>query len=215
VYVGSDILLDQIRLYNLGQELAIHVYDQDGDKRFDPTDYIEFYGRAIEAPYAKYTKQNVYWLTDSGVPGALRMGDIDGVPSGAQVPMNTHVSTVRYEEDKQYEGSAPGADSLDRWFFDKFVTGADWPATHPYYGGVGTDFDLHLPEVAGQGSLTITLFAPFDMDHEVEVSVNTTVRTFTWSGIAYHEATIDAVDLVEYCHPQVQHAKRWYYGGSV
>jgi hypothetical protein len=197
VYVGSEIALDQIRLYNLGQELAIHVYDQDGDNRFDPSDYIEFYGRAIEAPYAKYTEQNVYWLTDSGVPGALRMGDIDGVPSGMQVPSSAHASIVRYEEDKQYENSAPGADYLDRWFFDIYVTGADYPPIHPWYGGVGTDFDLQLPEVAGQGRLTINLFAPSDMDHEVEVSVNSTVRTLTWSGIAYHEATIEDVDLVE------------------
>jgi hypothetical protein len=135
--------LDQIRLYNLGQELAIHVYDEDGDNQFDPNDYLEFYGRAVEAAYAKYTKQNVYWLTDSGVPGALRMGVIDGTPVSA--PVLTHMSTVRYEKDEEYVNLAPGDDSLDRWFIVKaaliydsevqafsnnqFITGAKWGAT--------------------------------------------------------------------------------------
>jgi hypothetical protein len=143
VYVGSGIALDQLRLYNLGQELAIYVYDEDGDNQFDPSDYIEFYGRAIEAPYAKYTKQNVYWLTDSGVPGALRMGVIDGTPVSA--PTLTHISTVRYEQDEEYVNLAPGDDSLDRWFIVKaaliydsevqafsnnqIITGAKWGAT--------------------------------------------------------------------------------------
>jgi hypothetical protein len=194
----ASMVLDQIRLYNLGQEVPIHIYDGGVAGQLESGDYIEFYGEPVASQYRKSARNNVYWLTDSGVPDdALRMGDIDGIPSGAQVPSSAHASTVRYEEDKIYENSAPGADSLDRWFFDIYVTGSDWLAIHPWYGGVGTDFDLHLPGVAGQGSLTINLFAPFDMDHEVEVSVNSTVRTLTWSGIAYHEATIDDVDLVE------------------
>ena len=40
----SAVVLSQVRMYNLGQEVAIGVYDQDGDDAFDAEDYVEFYG---------------------------------------------------------------------------------------------------------------------------------------------------------------------------
>jgi fibronectin type 3 domain-containing protein len=198
VYVGSGMVLDQLRLYNLGQELAIHVYDQDGDNRFDPSDYIEFYGKAVEAPYAKYTNQNAYWLTDSGVSGGLRIGVIDGTPLA--VPTLTHISTVHYEEDLEWFNLAPGADSLDRWFFSPVILGDAYDPA--WGGGVPVPFTLPLSEIAGQVSLKMSLSGAYDMDHEVEVRVEDLtggvkhMETFTWSGIAYHEATMN-VDLAD------------------
>jgi len=193
---GVDVdgmALSQVRLYNLGEEVAISVYDQDGDNCLDNVDHIEFYGRPVESQYAKYAKYNVYWLTTSGGSGApKRMADIDGTPGGAQVP-DTHSSTVHYEEDGHYWPSAPGADSVDRWFFSSFLWGDGIEG-----GGDPVDFTLPLAGVAGSGRLTISMGGVYDTDHEVVVSVNgTPVGTYTWSGIASYQATIKAVDLLE------------------
>ncbi len=187
---GMD--LSQVRLYNLGQEVAITVHDGAGD------DYIEFYGRPVETQYAKYATYNVYWLTTSGGSGSpKRMEEIDGTPGSAAVA-DTHTFTVHYEEDQSYWILAPGGDSVDRWFFD--------PNVYPVWGdgieggGDPVDFTLSLPGVAGSGTgkLTILMGGYYDTDHEVDVSVNgTPVGTFTWSGIAFYQATMDDVDLLE------------------
>ena len=184
---GMD--LSQVRLYNLGQEVAISVHDGAGD------DYIEFYGRPVDAQYAKYATYNVYWLTTSGGSGSpKRMEEIDGTPGSAAVA-DTHTFTVHYEEDLGYWILAPGGDSLDRWFFFPSVMGDGVE-----YGGDPVDFTLSLPGVAGAGTgkLTISMGGYYDTDHEVDVSVNgTPVGTFTWSGIAFYQATMDDVDLLE------------------
>jgi hypothetical protein len=73
----DEINLSQVRIYNLGQEIAISVYDENGDSQFDPQDYIDFYGKAVEETYAKYTGNNVYWLTlEGGVGAPKRMAAI-------------------------------------------------------------------------------------------------------------------------------------------
>ncbi len=138
----AEIDLSQVRLYNLGQEIAISVYDQDRDNQFDPEDYIDFYGRAVDDSYAKYTSQNVYWLTLAGGVGApKRMAETDSTPGSLTVPA-THSFTVHHEEDRNYWARAPGGDSLDRYFFHPYVMGEDIsfagdqeirsPSTFPY-----------------------------------------------------------------------------------
>ena len=130
----SGFDLSEVRIYNLGQEIAIHVYDENGDYQFDPEDYIYFYGRAVEESYAKYTTDNVYWLTLEGGAGApKRMAEIDSTPGIGSVPL-THSFTVHHEEDRKYWAWAPGGDSLDRYFFD------------PYVSGVPVSFNLFLPD---------------------------------------------------------------------
>jgi len=180
---GMD--LSQVRLYNLGQEVAISVHDGDGD------DYIEFYGRPVDAAYAKYATYNVYWLTTQGGSGdPKRMEPIDGTPGSGTVA-STHVFTLHHEQDQAYWGVAPGGDTLDRWVFSTAVS-----------SGNTVDFDLSLPGAAGQGSVKILMGGTWNTDHEVGVSVKkgeTTLATgtFTWSGIAFYEATIDAVNFGE------------------
>jgi hypothetical protein len=188
--------LDRIRLYNQGEETAIHVYDQDGNTQLDAADYIEFYGLPVPSEYAKYTDTNVYWLTDSGVSGALRMGTIEGLPDSAQVPI-THTATVRSEQDAEYFDDAPGADTLDRWFFSSFVFGAGFVKDGDG-NPVPVDFTLSLPHAAGQGTLTLSMWGFNDMDHEVEISLNgTPLGTYTWSGIAFFEPVISDVNLLD------------------
>ena len=50
----------------VGEEIAIEVFDQNNDDHFDDTDYIRFYAAPVDRPYAKYSNQNVYWLTLAG-----------------------------------------------------------------------------------------------------------------------------------------------------
>jgi len=120
------------------------------------------------------------------------MEEFDGTPGGAPLA-DTHSATVHYEEDEYYWLLAPGEDSLDRWFFFPFVLGDGIQG-----GGNPVDFTLSVPGVEGKGSLKISMCGAYDTDHEVAVSVNgTPVGTYTWSGIAFYQATIDALDLLE------------------
>ncbi len=197
---GVDVTaidLSQVRIYNLGQEMAISVYDQNGDTQFDLEDYIDFYGRAVEENYAKYATENVYWLTTEGGLGApKRMAAIDGTPLGIKVP-STHSFTVHHEEDRKYWAKAPGGDSLDRYFFDPYLIGPDVD-----YAGAGdpVSFNLFLPGVPvnGKGTLKIMMAGTWAPDHQVAVSLNgTPLGTYSWSDIAFYQATIEGVDLLE------------------
>ncbi|HUT71646.1 MAG TPA: C25 family cysteine peptidase [Desulfatiglandales bacterium] len=180
---GMD--LSQVRLYNLGQEVAISVYDGDGD------DYIEFYGRPVNAAYAKYTKYNVYWLTTSGGVGEpKRMTTINGTPESGDMA-TSHTDTVTYELDQRYWIGAPGDDSLDRWFFNGMLLGdeVEW-------GGNLVNVTFAIPGAIDTGDLTISLSGYYDTDHEVSVSLNgSPVGTLTWSGITAYEGTISPVML--------------------
>jgi len=187
--------LSQIRIYNLGEEVAIYVYDQNADDRLDASDTIEFYGRPVAARYAKYAGDNVYWLVTAGGTGSpRRMADVDGAPAAGQLAA-THSFTVHYEQDEYYVGLAPGDDSLDRWFFDDFVLGTDFTRTAD---PVPTDFTINLPRIAGPGSIKISMWGYYDTYHEIEVRVNgNPAGIFNWTGIAFHEARIDGIDLLD------------------
>ena len=187
--------LSQIRIYNLGQEVALSVYDQNADDLLDASDYIEFYGRPVTAQYAKYARDNVYWLvTAGGMGNPKRMVNVDGTPAAGPLAA-THSFSVHYEEDEYYVGLAPGDDSLDRWFFDDFVLGTSFSGTPD---PVPADFTVNLPGIAGHGSIKISMWGYYDTYHEVEVWVNgNPAGIFNWTGIAFYEATIDEIDLLE------------------
>jgi hypothetical protein len=188
---GMD--LSQVRLYHLGEEVAIHVYDQNIPNAFDDNDSIEFYGQPVDEAYAKYTNHTVYWLTTSGGAGApKRMSTVNGTPGAGEIA-TSHTDTVTYELDQRYWIGAPGDDSLDRWFFNSMLLGdeVDW-------GGNPVDFTFSVPGAVGTGDLTITLSGYYNTDHEVAVWLNgdpTPIASLTWSGIVAHEGTISPVML--------------------
>ena len=195
---GVDVAamdLSQLRIYNLGAEIAINVYDQNADDTLDNSDYIEFYGQPVAASYAKYSRYNVYWLvTAGGTSTARRMPEIDGTPAAAAAA-TTHTHTVHYEEDEYYMGIAPGDDALDRWFFDDLVLGSAFTSTPD---PVPVDFTVNLSGIAGQSSLTISMWGFYDTYHDVEVQINGVFANIAnWSGIAFHEVTLDGIDLLE------------------
>jgi hypothetical protein len=195
---GVDVAamdLSQIRIYNLGEEVALSVYDQNTDNILDAADYIEFYGRPVTALYAKYARDNVYWLVTAGGMGSpKRTADVDGVPAAGPLAA-THSFSAHHEEDEYYVGLAPGDDSLDRWFFDDFVLGTGFSGTPD---PVPIDFTVNLPGIAGHGSIKISMWGYYDTYHEIEVWVNgNPAGIFNWTGIAFYEATIDEIDLLD------------------
>jgi hypothetical protein len=173
----------EVRVYNLGQEIPV----------YQGADYIEFYGTAPTEGYSKYTRNNVYWLTTSGGSGSpLRMGTIDGTPGAGSIP-SIHVFTVRMEEDKEYLGEAPGAESLDRWVHGTFALGSG-------AGGGATDYAVTLPGVGGTqlGQVTVLLCGLTTLAHDVEIALNgVSLGTYQWSGFEFYEVSIADVALVD------------------
>ncbi|MHC4074241.1 MAG: LamG-like jellyroll fold domain-containing protein, partial [Planctomycetota bacterium] len=113
--------LEQVRLFNLGAEVAINIDDQAVAGQLDAGDYIEFYAVAVNDAYAKYSAQNIYWLTLSGGAGLpKRMATDDGSPAGGTLATD-FADTARHEQSLMYWLKAPGADSIERWFFNIFV----------------------------------------------------------------------------------------------
>jgi hypothetical protein len=191
----TDIDLNTVRLYHMGQELAILVNDTGTSGSFDANDYIEFYAQPVADAYKKYSAQNTYWLVTAGGIGApKRMVEINGSPAAGPLP-TAHSATVHFEDDESYVGLAPGADDRDRWFFDDFVLGTD------FTGGlepVQVPFALSLPGVVGSGNLSISLWGYFDTDHQLEVWVNDVSQgTFSWSGIAFYQVNLTGLNLTE------------------
>ena len=124
------------------------------------------------------------------------MATIDSTPGSGSVP-SSHTFTVHHEEDRKYWAKAPGGDSLDRYFFDPYLYGEDIA-----YPGAGDpiDFTFFLPGVSGSGKGTLKImmagtWAPY---HQVAVSLNgTPLGTYSWKDIAFYEAKIEGVDLVD------------------
>jgi hypothetical protein len=191
--VALDDDLSQIRLYHLGDEQAIYIYDQNADNYLDASDYIEFYAKPVDETYAKYTHDNVYWLVTEGSSGTpKRMLSVDGSPAGGD-QATEHSYFSHEEQDAQYMGLAPGEDSLDRWYYAQYVLGIG------FTGGpdpVPAHFALPVYNHQSTGDLTISLWGYSDTGHDLEVWINGVYQdTFYWSGIAYNEVNLENVDL--------------------
>jgi Peptidase family C25/Propeptide_C25/Concanavalin A-like lectin/glucanases superfamily/Domain of unknown function (DUF2341) len=189
VNVGA-MNLSQLRMYNLGQELPIYVYDLNGNNLFDPEDYVEFYGQKVPSEYSKYTKYNVYWLVTAGEGTPKRMGVEEGSPGAGAIAL-THDYTLHDEKDQFYIAGAQGDDDVDRWYFADFAQGSG-------SGGGPTSFTVTVPGVGGngKGQLTVAMLGLTELGHQVEVKVNGAVAgTYTWSGFVPYDAVLGNVDL--------------------
>ena len=120
------------------------------------------------------------------------MLSVDGSPAaGALAAEHSYLS--HEEQDAQYMGLAPGEDSLDRWYYGQYVLGTG------FTGGpdpVPAHFALPVYNHQGTGDLTISLWGYSDTGHDLEVRINGVYQdTFYWSGIAYNQVNLDAIDL--------------------
>ncbi len=136
-----------LRLTNRGKELPLYVAGE-RDGRFDPTDYIEFWGtpnrrtwQAV-APdmYADpYVDENTYWVCWGGARG-VRLGD-EQVVSSSSGPQPVIVPrsfwcTVHVEEDNSFNrlNHLPADSVRDHWFFDSGLQ-----------AGTLKEYRFHLP----------------------------------------------------------------------
>jgi CheY-like chemotaxis protein len=191
--VDTDAInLSALRIYYLGEEIAIEVFDQNNDDHFDDTDYIRFYAAPVDRPYAKYSNQNVYWLTLAGgsfVP--LRMGSIEAAPAGGPVAAD-FADIAHTEQNIVYWLKAPGADGIERWFYNTYVQGDEHAG-----GGLPKAFTIKVPQPTSSGTLTILMAGQTDTFHEVKVAINGVEQNFSWAAISYYQATLDDVPLFE------------------
>jgi hypothetical protein len=183
--------LSGAQLFHLGQEQALYVVDVNADHRLDPGDSITFYATAVPAGYAKYARYNVYWLIDAGSAAPMRMAATDGAPAGAPLAVS-HTATVHHELNQSYLQSAVGEDGLERWIFSTVAMGSGFAG-----GGVAKDFSLSLPGALAAGDLSLRLYSPYEMAHEVAVSMNgALIGTAAWSGIGWTKAEFAGVALL-------------------
>ncbi len=175
------------RLFNQGQEVAIHV-ELGGDGKFGTGDYVLFYGQAIAS---KYTRYNVYWLTH-GQGTTKPMGSRDGTPSGGTTPA-TFDDLLHLEENEHYVTSLIGDENLERFVWDYLLP--------PGRTSWMTSFSLAAP---AQGSQTATLRI---LVHGGDVQNNASdphralvylngveVEDESWAGIGPHEISIGSLN---------------------
>ena len=181
--------LEQIRLFNLGQEVAVNIYDQAVAGELNAGDYIEFYALSIDDAYLKYSTDNIYWLTLTGGIGLpKRMAADDGAPAGAELGID-FVETLHHEKNQKIWLKAPGEDDFERWFFNSDVQGSA-------YGGQPVDFTIAVSDPVSSGTLTILMAGKTSADHEVKVEINGSEQSFMWSGISFYEVTFATVVVI-------------------
>ncbi len=188
----TTISLSALRLYHLGAEVAIEVYDQNSDDQMDAADTIHFYAAPISPVYTKYSDQNVYWLTLSGGSGApLRMATIDGDRRRGRLA-DDFADTVHHEKNQVIWLRAPGEDDIERWFFNTYVQGTEHSG-----GGQPKSFTINVPDPTSNGTLTILMAGQTNTNHVVAVAINGVEQSFSWSGISYYEAIVEDVPLMD------------------
>ncbi len=142
-----------LHLSNQSLDVAIEVVGE-SDGRFDPGDYILFYGQRfrgdlLAAKHAaeandwitlngwqpqfnakmveKYTDDNVYWLVTGTTPG-LRMSLLNGTPAGAPVA-DYYMATVHAEQSNEWKTTTYSSE--DTWFWQRIPV-AYVTATYAY-----------------------------------------------------------------------------------
>jgi hypothetical protein len=121
------------------------------------------------------------------------MVPMNGAPGTGTISA-THVFRAHEEEDKEYLGEAPGAESLDRWVNGTFAFGSG------VYGGGPVDYPVSLPGVGGSrtGQVTLLLCGLTTLEHDVEIAVNgLSLGAVQWKGFEFYEVSFNEVPLLE------------------
>jgi len=143
-----------------GKEIAIFVTSN--NQTFGTSDYILFYGEALDTDY---TDTNVYWLSWGGDYGR-RMAEIEGKPRSAPLLQN-HYRKDHFEENNEYWISMPDGEGKDHWFWERINAGEKKSYT----------FNLNKPVDGSQkAKVKVTLYGRTstgrDPDHHVIILVN-------------------------------------------
>ena len=141
---GVDLSLlnpRKIALTNRGQEIPIYIHGEE-DGRFDPGDYIEFYGTIYDEDYSQY---NVYRLSVGAVDG-LRIEVQEGRPSEVSQVSQTFLYTDHQEENKIRWSTFPGSETADKFFWQRIIAPKkqDFYVDAPYLANTREDVTLRL-----------------------------------------------------------------------
>lgn len=120
----SDVDPRKIKVKNRGTEIPVYMQGED-DGVFDKTDYILFYGTAVDDIY---TTRNVYWLTVEGENGQ-RMSTLDGTLSGSATVPTQYSATLHAEENSYYWQTIPDGEGQDHYFWGDKLSA---PASESY-----------------------------------------------------------------------------------
>ncbi len=125
----------------------------------------------------KYTNENVYWLFE-GVTNGLRMGTVNGNPSGnSNPPVEHYRKTVRAEESNWWKSTLFAGE--ETWFSEIISSGR-----HPY------TVTVSAPAATGEATIR-SEFVSFisddggGFDHHTKIFFNanpTPLSDFSWSG---------------------------------
>lgn len=99
----------------------------EGDGVFNPVDTLVFYGQKTTS---KYTYSNIYWLT-WGSGNGLRMGTLDGNPSGSGSRPDSFLSTLHLEQNLLYMINNPSGAQMDHWYWN-FLNASSAPISYNY-----------------------------------------------------------------------------------
>ena len=150
-----------LELSNQGSPVSI-LFSGEADGTFDRGDSFLFYGQAIHSDFAR---QNVYWLTDKGLPG-LRMAHRDGTPGAASTP-GAFGDSRHYEEDHAYWRAVLDGEGKDHWFWSRLLVSGSAPVSADYA------FTLrHIATAGPNGRLRVMLLGATFGDHLTQLYLN-------------------------------------------
>ncbi|NIM90831.1 MAG: hypothetical protein GTO17_07775 [Candidatus Aminicenantes bacterium] len=159
--VSTDTIDAQtLKIFCQGKEVAIHVSSE--TSTFGSSDYILFYGEALDT---EYTDTNVYWLSWGGSYGK-RMAEVEGKPGSASL-LSHHYRKDHFEENNEYWISMPDGKGKDHWFWERINAGEKKSYT----------FSLNKPANGSlRAAVRVTLFGRTssgqDPDHHVVIFIN-------------------------------------------
>ncbi len=170
-----------------GAEVALWVVGED-DGRFDASDEVRFYGRAVDTIY---TDTNVYWLT-YGEGEGLRMANRSGAPTGDGLLPDHFRDTIRVEQNLLYSSGAPMAAGADHWYWNYVRSANHVPASGSY--------TFSLPPLASStytATFSYLLYSASSSptanpDHHLQMSINyRLIYDHTWDGLVLLSGMID------------------------
>jgi len=165
----SDIDSRKLKIYNQGAEIPVFVSGE-GDGQFGASDYIEFYGQAVDT---RYTGTNVYWLVFSDEPG-LRIAASAQVADATTTP-GSFIETYRGEDNTLYWQEATGE---DHWFIDA-IYGSQVYSLYVNLNGVANSADEATVKIALEGSS----YSGAEFTHHVYARLNGyPIADVSWQG---------------------------------
>ena len=178
------------RLFYLGEEQPLHARGE-GDGRFDPGDYLLFYGRfrrdEIEPGRQKdfgslYGNRNTYWLT-WGEEAGRRFSERSGAPVNNYPQSTSFWTTAHFEQDLHYDPLPAALDNRrDHWFWREPVsaTRPEVPSAAIFVG------DLKSPDLTEDYTawFRASLHGTSDLGHHTVIKLNArhTLVDTIWGG---------------------------------